>query len=259
MRSHPTERTGWSSALALAFSPSRARAFEMSQSFRVAFETKEDKQRRIDAQKKNKEFRQAKLERTRYKGAQDDVELVNIFLQFGINPLYVSKEEAFKTLPTILTGRKFALAPNAINFLTDQYGDRISMATDFNGKTEVTFHEEKRKDENMSLISEVAEKSGQKRRVVKEVYEAMLSVIRVSLKNDRYIRLPDLCRIKVSYRPAKEKRKGMNPFTGKKQWFKARPASNKLRFSPLKAMKTYVAAKVEVVAPVKKKKKSKKD
>ena len=218
---------------------------------------KEQKKQRIENQKKYKLDRQAKLERTRYKSVADDIELENIFRQFGLSIIKSpNRRDVFKSVPKVMEGKRPEyLTSKALDFLVQEFDAEV--VTDNLGRTILQFPKEKPKGESMNLFSEVAEKSGHKRKMVKEVYEAILSRIRVNLKNERYIRLPDLCRIRVSYRPAKEKRRGINPFNGKKMWFKARPASNKLRFSPLKAMKDYVADKVEVVEPKKKRKKKK--
>ena len=44
--------------------------------------------------------------------------------------------------------------------------------------------------------------------------------------------------------PAKPRRKGDNPFTGEKGvWFKAKPASRRVKITPLHAFKTAVAPK----------------
>ena len=230
----------------------------MSQAFHVANESKEDKQRRIDANKQHKADRQAKLERTRYGGAKDDVALANIFRQFGIDFLNIPREKAFALVPQTLEGKRYDhLSKDAIEFLVDTFGAKQRVTPD--NRPVLAFSIEDKGDP-MSLVNDLVERSAQPRKVVKAVYEALVKQIRISLRKERYLRLPDIGRFKIGYRPAKEKRKGMNPFTGKKQWFKAKPASNKLRFSPAKTLKVFCAEKIEVVEPPKKKKKkSKKD
>jgi hypothetical protein len=46
--------------------------------------------------------------------------------------------------------------------------------------------------------------------------------------------------MKVVKKPATKAREGINPFTGEKQMFKAKPASKKVRAMPLKALKAMV-------------------
>lgn len=197
------------------------------------------------------------------KDLQDDAELATLFMQMGINfPAYLKRpngrEEAFLQVPVVMRGKKPELfSSKVLDFLISDFDAEVITNTD--GRTVLNFPQEKPKGDEMNLFAEVAEKSGQKRKVVKEVYDALLSRIRVHLKNDRAIRLPDLCRIRVAYKKAVEKHRGTNPFTGEKNFlFKARPAANRLKISPLKRLKDYVAEKVEVVEPVKKKKKAKK-
>lgn len=231
----------------------------MTQAFRVAQEDERGKSRRIEGNKLHKADRQAKLERTRYGGAKDDVYLTNMFRQFGIDYLSTPKDQVYELLRAKIEGKKLSITDAALDFLKEHYGDQIQAEIDFNAKVLIKFQEVKiKKGEEMNLFTEVAEKSGQSRKIVKSVYEALCSRIRVNLKNERRIRLPELGILKISFRAAKEKRKGRNPFNGKIMTFKAKPASNKLRFTPVKDMKEYVKEKIEVVAPKKKHKKGKK-
>jgi len=47
--------------------------------------------------------------------------------------------------------------------------------------------------------------------------------------------------MKVVKKPATKAREGVNPFTGEKMVFKAKPASKKVRVMPLKNLKTMVS------------------
>jgi DNA-binding protein HU-beta len=188
----------------------------------------------------------------------EDVELVGIFQQFGLNLLEykIPREEIFAMVPKVMQGRKpEIISQQALEFLVNEFDAEV--VQDSNGRTVLNFPQEKPKGDEMNVLSEVAERSGQKRSLVKEVYEALLKTIRITLKNERRIRLPDFAVVKVQYRPAKEKRKGRNPWTGKPMTFKAKAASNKLRITPIKFMKDWCNEKLEVVAPVKKKSKKK--
>ena len=225
---------------------------------------RDQKQQRLEGQKAHKADRQEKLGRTRHKRLHDDVELENILRQFGLSvinipPALGSREAVFMEVPHLMEGKRPEyLDKKALNFLIDEFNAEV---VNEEGKSVLRFPRgqdskiyKEQGDEMASFFARVAKKSGQKQALVKEVYEAMLVICRVSLRDDRYIRLPDLVRIRVAYRPAKEKRKGINPFTGKKQWFEAKDAKNVVRVSPLKRLKDYVAAKVEVVDTRKKEK-----
>jgi nucleoid DNA-binding protein len=189
---------------------------------------------------------------------KDDAELASLFLQVGINFAdYLrrpnGREEAFALVPKLLQGKRPELySTKGLDFLVQEFDAEV--IADQNGRSFLSFPEKPKGDE-MNLFAEVAEKCGHKRKIVKEVYDALLSKIRVHLKNDRRIRLPEFAIVKISYRPPRERAKKWNPFKHKKTWVEARPASNKIRISPVKQLKDYVTDKVEVVAPKKKKKK----
>lgn len=186
----------------------------------------------------------------------DDVELENIFREFGLSLIQnkQSREVIFSSVRGLWQGKKpEILSQKALDFLVQEFDAEIIQ--DENNRTIINFPQQKPKGDEMSLINEVAERSGQKRSVVKEVYEALLKTIRITLKKERRIRLPDFAVVKVSYRKPRERAKKWNPFEKKKTWVEARPASNKLKISPIKKMKDWCAEKVEVVEPEKKKKK----
>jgi nucleoid DNA-binding protein len=228
----------------------------MNEAFHIASETKEEKKRRLEGQKKHKADKRAKLDRVRHQSTRSDIEMINIMREFGIDFLATPRDQVLKMVPEKLEGKRYEnLSQKALGFLTENYNIEFVV---FDGRPIMTFPKIKQGDD-MNLFTEVAEKSGHKRSVVKSVYEAMCSRIRVTLKNERRIRLPELGILKISFRPAKEKRRGRNPFNGKKMWFKAKPASNKLKFSATKDFKTYIAEKIEVKKPEKKKKKKSKD
>lgn len=220
---------------------------------------RELKEQRLAAQKANKEYRQERAYRTRYKGAKDDIELANIFAQFGIDFFRTPHETIWQRIRENVEGRRpEGLSKEAIDFLSDNFDATVERDSDlrpyihFPKQSNQTEEEEVRP---MQLYSQIAERCGQTRKTVRIVYEAIVSEARSSLRHNRLFKLPELGRLKVNYRPPREKRRGRSPFTGEKMWFKAKPAMNKLRFSPAKALKDFVQNKVEVVAPKKKHKK----
>lgn len=52
--------------------------------------------------------------------------------------------------------------------------------------------------------------------------------------------IPGLLQIKVVRKPATEARKGINPFTKEEMIFKAKPARNVVKITPLKGLKAMV-------------------
>ena len=53
--------------------------------------------------------------------------------------------------------------------------------------------------------------------------------------------IPGLMKITTVKKPAKKSRKGINPFTGEEQVFKAKPASMAVKVRPLKKLKEFAA------------------
>jgi len=72
------------------------------------------------------------------------------------------------------------------------------------------------------------------------VFDSLNTVIKKSLKSNGIFTLPGLAKMKVVKKPATKAREGVNPFTGEKMVFKAKPASKKVRVMPLKNLKGFV-------------------
>lgn len=93
------------------------------------------------------------------------------------------------------------------------------------------------KSEILAAISKDTELS---RKQVSSVFDSLASVIRKSLRGNGIVTLPGLLKLKVVKKPATKAREGVNPFTGAKMMFKAKPASKKVRALPLKSLKAMV-------------------
>jgi nucleoid DNA-binding protein len=93
------------------------------------------------------------------------------------------------------------------------------------------------KSEILAQISKDAELS---RKQVGEVFESLNGIIKKSLRGNGLFTLPGLLKLKVVKKPATKAREGVNPFTGEKMMFKAKPASKKVRALPLKSLKNMV-------------------
>lgn len=216
----------------------------------IAPRSPEGKQQRISRTKDHQQFRYDKLERTRYEGARRDVELANSLRLLGIDYFSQSRGQALRLVPKIWNGRRVDEIPeNAFPFLLENFV--VGKVFDSEGRAILRFIDPE--EEKMKLHTIIAEASEQPRKVVKVVLETLEKQIYTSLKEDRRIRIPGIGIFSVKYRKARPKRKGINPFTKKPHVFQAKPASNKLRFSPAKDLKKYVSDKLKVVAPKKKK------
>jgi DNA-binding protein HU-beta len=219
----------------------------------MATETPEEKQKRLESQKLSRQARSDKLERTRHGGAKSDVELANGFREIGVDFLSTPRDQVFQVAKQQLEGKRImSVSEQGLAFLEENF-DFVAVKDEYGTKL---FHFTQGEDEDMNLFTVVAEKSGQKRKIVKEVYEALTETIYEGLKEDRRVRLPGIAIVRIKYRPATEKRKGTNPFNGQPMTFKAKAAANKVKINPVKDLRVFVDKKIEVVAP--KKKKSKK-
>jgi len=89
---------------------------------------------------------------------------------------------------------------------------------------------------NISESTEVAKKD------VAAVFEALNDEIAKALRKGgpEMFTLPGLCKIVVQHKPATPEREGVNPFTGEKAIFKAKPERNVVKVRPLKRLKDMV-------------------
>lgn len=90
------------------------------------------------------------------------------------------------------------------------------------------------------ILNHIAKETELSRKQVAGVFDSLNGVIRKSLRGNGLFTMPGLMKLKVVKKPATKAREGINPFTGEKQMFKAKPASKKVRVMPLKALKAMV-------------------
>ena len=90
------------------------------------------------------------------------------------------------------------------------------------------------------ILNQIAKETSLSRKNVSAVFESLNGVIKKSLRSHGLFTLPGLAKLKVVKKPATKAREGVNPFTGEKMMFKAKPASKKVRAMPLKNLKNMV-------------------
>ena len=90
------------------------------------------------------------------------------------------------------------------------------------------------------ILATICKDTGLSRKQVSSVFDSLSGVIRKSLRGNGLFTLPVLLKLKVVKKPATKAREGVNPFTGEKMTFKAKPASKKVRAMPLKSLKAFV-------------------
>ncbi|MFO7287075.1 MAG: HU family DNA-binding protein [Gammaproteobacteria bacterium] len=90
------------------------------------------------------------------------------------------------------------------------------------------------------VLAQISKDTGLTKKQITAVFDSLNGVIRKSLRSHGLFTLPGLVKMKVVKKPATKAREGINPFTGEKMIFKAKPASKKVRILPLKNLKDMV-------------------
>jgi nucleoid DNA-binding protein len=89
------------------------------------------------------------------------------------------------------------------------------------------------------MIVGLAEATGLDKKSVASVLDALSELVRKELgpEGPGEVTVPGLVKIKAKETPATQDREGVNPFTKQPMTIKGKPASRKLRASPIKALK----------------------
>jgi nucleoid DNA-binding protein len=92
------------------------------------------------------------------------------------------------------------------------------------------------------IVGELAEKTNLSKKDVQAVFDQLRELVKKELgkRGPGEFVIPDLLKLKVKKVAAKPKRKGKDPFTGEEKEFPAKPASKKVRATPLKKLKDLV-------------------
>jgi nucleoid DNA-binding protein len=91
-------------------------------------------------------------------------------------------------------------------------------------------------------MTALADNTGLTRKDVGAIFNALGEVIGLDVgkKGPGIFTVPGLMKITRVHKPATKARKGINPFTGEEQMFKAKPARNVVKVRALKALKEMV-------------------
>jgi DNA-binding protein HU-beta len=90
------------------------------------------------------------------------------------------------------------------------------------------------------ILAQISKDTDLSRKQVSGVFDSLNAQIKKSLRGHGLFTIPGLLKLKVVKKPATKAREGVNPFTGEKMTFKAKPASKKVRALPLKNLKGFV-------------------
>jgi nucleoid DNA-binding protein len=93
------------------------------------------------------------------------------------------------------------------------------------------------------ILATLAEGSGLQKKAVNSLLEALSALAKQELgpKGPGEITLPNLVKLKAKQTPATQDHPGINPFTKEATVIKGKPASLKVRATPLKALKDLLA------------------
>lgn len=94
------------------------------------------------------------------------------------------------------------------------------------------------------IMTTISENTGLTRKEVGSVFEELELLVERSIKKRALgeFTIPGLMKVTTVKKPAKKARKGVNPFTGEEQMFKAKPASIAVKVRPLKKLKEFAAS-----------------
>jgi len=92
------------------------------------------------------------------------------------------------------------------------------------------------------IVTALSEKSGLSKKEISGVFDELSGLIKKDLgkRGPGIFTIPGLVKLRVHRKPATKARKGVNPFTGEEMMFKAKPARNVAKATPLKAVKDMV-------------------
>jgi nucleoid DNA-binding protein len=92
------------------------------------------------------------------------------------------------------------------------------------------------------IMTSLSEATGLTKQQVSGLFDELATLIGKNLGEEGpgVFAIPGLLQIKAVRKPATEERKGINPFTKEETVFKAKPAKNVVKISPLKGLKDMV-------------------
>tara|TARA_R110002072_G_scaffold95250_2_gene210095 strand:- start:21615 stop:22034 length:420 start_codon:yes stop_codon:yes gene_type:complete len=102
----------------------------------------------------------------------------------------------------------------------------------------------KQKLTKSQIVTHLAEDTGLTKKEISSVMDAYDALVERSIKKRSVgeFTVPGMMKITTKNKPAVKARKGINPFTGLEQMFKAKPASIAVKIRPLKKLKQFAAS-----------------
>ncbi len=102
----------------------------------------------------------------------------------------------------------------------------------------------KEKMTKSQIFTEIGENTELSRKQVAAVFDELEALVARSIckRGLGEFTVPGLMKVTTVKKPAKKARKGINPFTGEEQMFKAKPASIAVKVRPLKKLKEFATS-----------------
>ena len=94
------------------------------------------------------------------------------------------------------------------------------------------------------IFTDIGESTDLSRKQVAAVFDELEALMSRSIAKRGLgeFTIPGLMKVTTVKKPAKKARKGVNPFTGEEQMFKAKPASIAVKVRPLKKLKEFATS-----------------
>lgn len=108
-----------------------------------------------------------------------------------------------------------------------------------------TYESNKRGLTKSKLVHKIADQTGVEPKEVRATLAGLQEIVKKQLApgGAGEVTIPGIAKLKRKHVKAKKRRKGINPFTGEEQWFKAKPATKKVKATILKDVRKAAAKK----------------
>lgn len=108
-----------------------------------------------------------------------------------------------------------------------------------------SYEENRRGLSKGKLVDRVSTESGVDKREVRAALDGLRAVVTKQLApgGAGEVTIPGIAKLKTKHVKARKRRRGVNPFTGEEQWFKAKPATKKVKALILKDVRVAAAKK----------------
>jgi DNA-binding protein HU-beta len=156
--------------------------------------------------------------------------------------MHIAKKTRKKQLKTfsrcLFRGKSCAIFPRVLRMLERPAGNNAG--ADRHTYRRLQMAKKNAAPTKSEILAQISKDTELSKKQISDVFESLNGVVKKSLKGSGLFTMPGLLKMKVVKKPATKAREGVNPFTGEKMMFKAKPASKKVRIAALKSLKEMV-------------------